>query len=70
MLKMRLISFKELKPQKGIPYSRDHLRVLTKENKFPPPLALSEKSIAWLESDIDAWIEARAALRDQPSKAA
>jgi prophage regulatory protein len=72
MLKMslRLIPFKELKPQKGLGYSRDHLRAKIKAGEFPSPVALSNKAIAWLESDIDDWIAARAALRHQPTKVA
>ncbi len=31
--------------------------------RFPKRLALGANSVGWLESEIDAWIEARAAAR-------
>ncbi len=32
--------------------------------RFPKRLALGANSVGWLESEIDAWIEARAAARE------
>ena len=61
---MRLIIFKELGPVKGIRYSRDHLRAKVKATEFPAPIPLSDGRIAWIEAEVDAWIERRAALRD------
>lgn len=33
---------------------------LRKAGKFPEPITISPGRVAWRESDIDAWIEARA----------
>ncbi len=32
--------------------------------RFPKRIALGANSVGWLESEIDSWIEARAAARD------
>jgi prophage regulatory protein len=60
---LRMLDFVELKPLKGVGYSRDHLRRLVRNGTFPPPIQLSDSRIAWLESEIDAWIMAKAAQR-------
>lgn len=60
---IRMIDFKQLKPQKGIGYSRDHLRRMVKAGKFPMPIPLSESRIAWVEAEIDDWLTSRAAQR-------
>jgi prophage regulatory protein len=60
---MRFLTFPELRPQKGITYSRHHLRRKCNAGEFPKPVPLSEQRIAWLEDEIDAWIEAKAAQR-------
>jgi prophage regulatory protein len=44
-----------------VPYSRSTIYQLIKESKFPKPVSLGARAVAWLESDIDAWIEARIA---------
>jgi hypothetical protein len=62
---MRLLSFAQLGPEKGIPHCRDHVRRLVKAGKFPAPLQLSENKIAWLEAEIDAMISARAEERNR-----
>jgi hypothetical protein len=60
---MRLLTFAQLGPEKGIPHCRDHVRKLVKAGKFPAPIQLSENKIAWLEAEIDAMIAARAEER-------
>jgi len=59
-----LILFKDLRLQKNIPYCRDHMRRLSKAGLFPKPVALSNRRIAFIESEIDAWIAAKIAARD------
>jgi len=46
-----------------VPYSRSTIYQLIAQGKFPKPISLGERAVAWLESDIDAWIEARIASR-------
>ena len=62
---MRLLTFTQLGPEKGIPHCRDHVRKLVKAGKFPAPIQLSENKIAWLEAEIDAMIAARAEERNR-----
>jgi len=62
---MRVIGFERLAAEKGLTYSRDHLRRMVKAGKFPRPIPLSESRIAWDEAEIDAWLKARAAEREK-----
>jgi prophage regulatory protein len=62
---MRVIPFEKLEPEKGVTYTRDHLRRLVKAGKFPRPIRLSESRIAWDEAEIDSWLKARAAEREK-----
>lgn len=63
---MRLITYKELKPLKGIPFSREHLRRLEAEGKFPKRVRLAEGGdyYGYVEKEIDDYLAARAAARD------
>jgi prophage regulatory protein len=36
---------------------------------FPAPIQLGPKSVGWVESEINAWLSARVAERDNGSKA-
>jgi prophage regulatory protein len=43
-----------------VPYSRPSLYRLVREGKFPRPIRLGGgKAVAWLESDVDAYMNAR-----------
>ena len=61
---MRLLTMKQLRPVKGIPYSRQHIYRLVDEARFPKPLKLSENRIAFVEGEIDDWIEAACVARN------
>ncbi len=61
---MRIIHYSELGPTKGVKYSREHLMRKVKLGEFPAPIELSTKRVAWVEAEIDAWIEAAVAKRD------
>lgn len=50
----RLIRLPEVKARVGLSRSSIYLRIA--EGTFPAPVRLGEKSVAWLETDIDAWI--------------
>ena len=63
---MKFITYAELKPVKGIGYTRRHLRDLVRDGKFPKPIELSEARIAWVEDEVDAWLAEKAALRTAP----
>ena len=59
---MKVIRFPELKSRVG--YSRMHIFRLEKAGKFPRPVPLGEKSVGWLESEIQNWIAERVAERE------
>jgi len=64
---MRMLSFAELKPVKGIPYCRDHIRRLVNAGQFPRPVKLGQRQnsrLAWPEPEIDQWQADRMAERD------
>ena len=42
--------------------SRSTIYLLMSQNKFPAQISLSERTIGWLESDIDQWLEQRVAM--------
>jgi prophage regulatory protein len=61
---MKLLTFKQLGPEKGIPYSRDHWRRKCRAGEAPTPVPISDRRVAWIESEIDEWLASRAAARD------
>ena len=61
---MRILSFEDLRSEKGIPYSKVHLWRLERDGKFPKRVPLGQSRHGWLDSEIDEWITARMAERD------
>ena len=63
---VRLITYKELRPLKGIPFSREHLRRLEADGKFPKRVRLAEGGdyYGYVEKEIDEYLAARAAARN------
>ena len=59
----RLLSLPDLEA-KGVSYSRAHIDRLREAQRFPAPIILGENRNAWVEEEIDQWIEARIAERD------
>jgi|GraSoiStandDraft_39_1057311.scaffolds.fasta_scaffold2663307_1 prophage regulatory protein len=60
----QLLDYADLR-QRGVKYSKSQIRRLEIEGKFPQPVKLSAVRKAWRADEIDAWIEARVAARDQ-----
>jgi prophage regulatory protein len=60
---MKLITYSELRTQKGVTYQRDHLRRKCKAAEFPKPVSLSARRIGWIEQEVDDWLAERAAAR-------
>jgi prophage regulatory protein len=65
---MKLLTFKQLGSEKGIPYSRDHWRRKCAAGECPRPIAVSDRRVAWIESEIDEWLADRAAERDAAAR--
>lgn len=49
----------------GIEFHRVHLSRLAQQGKFPQPVRLSENRIAWVASEVRAWVAERAASRER-----
>jgi prophage regulatory protein len=47
----RLLTWKQLKEDFGLPYSREHVRRLEAANEFPRRVKLSAQKIAWFEDE-------------------
>jgi prophage regulatory protein len=61
---MRLLRFPQLKSEKNVPFTRQHIRRLQKAGTFPLPVPLGENTTAYLEEEIDEWLTSRLAKRD------
>jgi prophage regulatory protein len=59
----RLLAWSELR--KRIPYTRQHIGRLERDDQFPRRIQLGGSRVAWLEAEVDAWIAARVAERDK-----
>jgi len=60
---MRLLFYKDLNAR-GIPYSRQWLDRLIKDGKFPRPVKVGSRRIAWVETEIDQHLMACVERRD------
>lgn len=60
----RVICFQGLRAIKGIPWSRMHIARLEKSGEFPKHLQLGRGTVAWLETEIDEWLQSRLDKRD------
>lgn len=58
----RLIRRKEVQAKTGLAASS--IYALMKAGKFPKCLKLSERRVAWIESDVDDWISSRIATME------
>lgn len=69
MSQLRLVTFSELQPQFGVPYTRDHIRRLVRSGDFPAPcLKLSSRLNAWKEADVAAWVASKLIPKSPRSK--
>jgi prophage regulatory protein len=61
---MRVLSFNQLKPEKGVGFCRVHLDRLIRAGKFPKPIRLGPNRVAWVETEVDEWLAERISQRD------
>lgn len=59
-----LIPYRDLKA-KGIPYSKPHLWRLERAGRFPLRVPIGPGRYAYIEEEIDAYVEALIAARDE-----
>jgi prophage regulatory protein len=58
----RLLKIKHVIQITGV--SRSHLYALAQQGLFPKQVKLTERSSAWVESEVQGWIDSRIAQRD------
>jgi prophage regulatory protein len=63
-LQRRLLSYAVLKSEKGVSYSKQHLKRLEEAGAFPRRVPIGENRYAWIESEVDGWLEQKIAARD------
>ena len=61
---MKLVTFPELRLRKGIPWTRQHVSREERAGRFPKRVRIGHNSIAWVEEEVDDWVEARIADRE------
>jgi prophage regulatory protein len=59
---MRLLRFPDVSDRVGLRHSAIYDAI--RKGTFPRPVLLGRKAVAWLEAEVDAWINARIAERD------
>jgi prophage regulatory protein len=47
-----------------VPYSKVHIYRLIRANSFPKPVRVGANRVAWIESEIEEWINKRIKERD------
>lgn len=62
----RIISWQTLRTM--VPYTRQHILRLEGKGKFPRRVQVGANRVGWLLSEIEAWISARVAVRDEGSR--
>ena len=67
---MKLLAYDDLKPSKGISYSKVQLWRLERLGKFPKRVPLGANRHGWAEHEIDEWIEQRIQARDAATEVA
>lgn len=64
----RLLRLTELRNR--VPLSRSAIYLLISKGQFPKPVNIGLRSVAWVESEVDAWMEARICASRGESEAA
>lgn len=57
----RLIRLEEVKERTGL--TRSTLYTYVRSGRFPKPISLTSRCVAWLDSEVDAWIAERVNAR-------
>ena len=64
-----LIRLPRVKAKTGLPRSTIYFKI--SRNEFPSPINLGERAVAWVDSEVDAWVAARIkASRNELSESA
>ncbi len=55
--------------QRRVPFSRSTIYLMIARGEFPKQISLGARSVGWLRSEIDQWIESRVAARHEERSA-
>ena len=61
-IKCFILRRKQVEARTGL--SRSTIYLLIKKGTFPKPIKLSERSVGWIESEIDDWVDDKVQRRD------
>jgi prophage regulatory protein len=59
---VRIVRLKELVFRSGL--GRSSIYEMVSTGDFPAPVQIGERAIGWIESEFEAWLNAKAAQRD------
>lgn len=62
MIDERFIKRREV--EKLVALSRSAIYALIQNNQFPRPVVIGRMAVAWRETEVRAWMDARVAARD------
>ena len=54
--------------QEIVPYSASHIWRLEKSGEFPKRIRLGGNRVAWLQSEVNSWVESKLASRNDDSQ--
>ena len=60
-LQVRFLRLPEVMARTGL--SRSTIHVWAAEGRFPKPVPLGERSVGWIESELEEWLRDRIAAR-------
>jgi prophage regulatory protein len=60
---MKILSYDDLRTQKGISYSKVHLWRLERAGNFPRRIPLGAARHGWADNEVDDWLASRMAER-------
>jgi len=63
---MKILSYDDLRTEKGIAYSRVHLWRFERDGKFPKRVPLGQSRHGWVDNEVDDWLLAKMADADMP----
>ncbi|EKO3819893.1 AlpA family transcriptional regulator [Vibrio harveyi] len=63
---MRFMRLQEVKEKTGLSKSAIYNKI--KDCEFPASVPIGSRTVAWLESDINKWLEWRVQVRDRAAK--
>ena len=54
--------------QEQVPYSASHIWRLEKSGEFPKRIRLGGNRVAWLQSEVNSWVESKLTSRNDDSQ--